>query len=244
MKNDLMSKMPRLMISVLVLVFAMISCSKETYTPMDIEHQKDMRSVTTNGKRVTTGAVALIMTVSDASGNKITSDGNVTYENGTDNVRVEFDQYGNFMFGQASSNRRVPPMTRFLNINFDSPETGYSSYGSHKSNFISTITTSTSPNPTLLQNLATGETKCIGLSAGISTIEGGVLNFHRNAEDNATSPTAYVYVTKINATQWVMTPVPPASGGCSPISNVGALRINGALSGYYNMPFSFTLTKK
>ena len=149
------------------------------------------------------------------------------------------------MFGAASSNPRVPPMTRYLNINFDNPLSGYPARGIEKSNFISTVTTTTSPNSTLLQNLTIGQTKCIGFSAGISTIESGVLNFHRNnTEDTPTSPTAYIYVTRTSSTEWLMTPVPPSAGGCSTISNVGALRINTVLYGYYNMPFSFTLTKK
>jgi len=166
------------------------------------------------------------------------------FVNGTGNVKVVFDQSGNFMFGQASSNPRVPPMTRYLNLNFNSPLLSYPDGGFQQSKFISTVTTITSPSPTALQNLAVGQTKCIGFSAGISTIENGVLNFHRNStEDTPTSPTAYIYVTRISSTQWVMKPVPPLSGGCSAVSNVGALRINTNLFGYYNMPFSFTLTK-
>jgi hypothetical protein len=100
-----------------------------------------------------------------------------------------------------------------------------------------------------IQDLAVGQTKYIGFSAGISIIESGVLNFHRNStEDTPTTPTSYVYVTRISASpagpgQWLMTPAPPASGSCSSISNVGALRINTVLYGYYNMPFSFTPTK-
>jgi hypothetical protein len=79
---------------------------------------------------------------------------------------------------------------------------------------------------------------------GLYTIANGVVNFHRGTnEDYLNAPTAYVYVTRESENQWTVSPTPPASGGCSTVSNVAALRINTELAGYYYMPFSFTLTK-
>jgi hypothetical protein len=82
------------------------------------------------------------------------------------------------------------------------------------------------------------------MAMGLFTLAEGFVIFHRQpTEDNSTTPTAYVYVTRNSETQWTMTPVPPLSGGCSTISNVASLRTNTGLVGYYNMPFSLTLTK-
>jgi hypothetical protein len=149
------------------------------------------------------------------------------------------------MFSGASNNPNVP-MTRYLNYNFNDPLTPNPPVtGIHQGKFISTGATATSPAFTPLQNLGIGATQCIGFSGGLTNIVGSVVNFHRNTntEDTPNTPTAYVYVTRISLTQWIMTPVPPLSGGCSAISNVAALRVSGVLYGYYNMPFSFTLTK-
>lgn len=244
MKRFPFYKLSGLVMNVLLLTFMITSCVKKTSDLKEASLPEEFASATAKGKPGTTAEVSLSMTVNDALENKITSDGGGAYVNGTGNVKVVFDQYGNFMFGAASSNPRVPPMTRYLNINFDSPLPGYQAKSGDQSRFISTITTVTSPNSTHLQDLIVGQTKCIGFSAGISTIESGVLNFHRSStEDTPTSPTSYVYVTRISSTEWLMTPVPPLSGGCSAISSVGALRINTVLFGYYNMPFSFTLTQ-
>ena len=230
--------------SILLLVF--ISCKKETTNP--VPTNEEIATASSEKKTNTSTEVRLKLTVNDAAGNNITSDGG-DYIDGQQNSSIYFSTSGNLQFTTAASNNPNTPITRWLNINFSNPLSGYPSGGIEKSSFISTVTTVTSPNPTLIQNLAVGQTKCIGFSAGISTIANGVLNFHRNStEDTPTSPTSYVYVTRISASpagpdQWLMTPAPPLSGGCSAISNVGALRINTALYGYYNMPFSFTLTK-
>src|SRR4030095_12580775 len=246
MKRVLFYKQSRLIMNVLLLTFVITSCAKKNTDLKQNPTPEEFATAPGGNKQGTSTEVRLKLTVNDAAGNNITSDGGGDYVDGQKNSSIYFSTSGNLQFTTAASNNPHTPITRWLNINFSDPLSGYPARGTEKSNFISTVTTVTSPNPTLLQNLAVGQTKCIGFSAGISTIENGVLNFHRNStEDTPTSPTSYVYVTRISAgpDQWLMTPVPPVSGGCSTISNVGALRINTALYGYYNMPFSFTLTK-
>lgn len=244
MKRILFHKTSSSILNVLLIAILFTACKKQTSEKSVAGANEELATSSAGKKPGTTAEVSLSMTVNDAPGNKITSDGGGAYVNGTGNVKVVFDQYGNFMFGQASSSPRVPPMIRYLNLNFDTPQPSFPAGGIERSSFISTITTVTSPDPTLLQSLVVGQTKCIGFSAGISTIESGVLNFHRNnTEDTPTSPTAYVYVTRTSSAEWIVTPEPPLSGGCSTISNIGALRVNTVLYGYYNMPFSFTLTK-
>lgn len=245
MKKNFFKNASGLIISALFLTLAFTSCTKQTSTVFQAPVPETLTTAK-GSKPGTTAEVSLIMTINDAAGNKITSDNGTAYENGVGNVKVVFDQYGNFMFGAASSNPRTPPMTRYLNYNFSNPLASYPVGGIERGNFISTGQTATSPDNTLLQNLAVNATKCIGLSAGLMNIEGGVVNFHRNTstEDIPGTPTSFVYVTRISSSQWIMTPVPPTTGGCSTISNVAALRINSALYGYYDLPFFITLTKK
>lgn len=246
MKRKLFNYPSAFIPTAVMLLFALSSCTKKTSEISKPALPDKFESASSNSRTGTTTEVRLKLTVNNAAGNNITSDGLGDYVDGTQNTSIYFSTSGNLQFTTAASNNPKTPSIRWLNINFISPLSGYPAGGVEQSRFISTITTVTSPNPTLLQNLPLGQTKCIGFSAGISTIANGVLNFHRNStEDTPTTPTSYVYVTKISVSpdQWLMTPVLPAVGGCSSISSVGALRINTVLYGNYNMPFSFTLTK-
>lgn len=245
MKRIYFYKPPTLFLILILLVF--VSCRKETNDIGFAPEPTDNILGKGGPKPATYPEVSLKLTVSDAAGNKITSDGGGDYFNGSQNLRVVFDAYGNFMFSGASDNPNVP-LTRFLKYDFSDPSPltpSPSITGIYHGNFISTGQTVTNPNNIPLQNLEINATKCIGLSAGLLNIDGAVVNFHRNqsTEDTPTTPTAFVYVTRINPAQWLVTPVPPLSGSCSDISNVAALRVNTASYGYYNMPFLFTLTK-
>lgn len=241
MKRKLFNYSSALVTTTVMLFFALSSCTKKTSEITKPALPEEYASVTAKGKPGATIEVSLSMTVNDASGNKITSDNGTPYTNGVGNVKVVFDQAGNFMFGQASSNPRVPPMTRYLKYKLDDPLPTYLVRADAQGNFISTITTATSPNTTALQNLTVGQTKCIGFSGAVP---GGVINFHRNSyEDTPTSQSSYVYVTRTGLDTWVMNAVPPISGACSALSSISAFRNQETLFGYYNMPFSFTLTR-
>jgi hypothetical protein len=96
---------------------------------------------------------------------------------------------------------------------------------------------------TPLQNLAVGASQCIALSGGIINFDPRTINFHSNTEDISNTPSAFAYITRTSATEWIISPVPPSGGGCSSNTGVGAfVTNNGALVWYYNLPFSFTLT--
>jgi len=240
----------------LSLAFVIASCTKKASDVVTISDSKEVASAKASKPGSTTTEVRLKLTVSDGSGNQITSDGKGTYVDGQQNSSIYFSTSGNLQFSTHASNNPNTLTTRWLNVNFNSPlpdypVSGFPARGIEKSNFISTQT-GTGPDPTALQNLARDATKCITFSAGFMTITGGVLNFHRSpTEDNSGTKSSYVYVTRTKVSsvdgidEWLMTPAPPSLPfvACSLISNVGALRINGTLSGYYNMPFSFTLTK-
>lgn len=246
MKRIPFYKLSGLVLNVLLLTFAFTSCTKKTTEIGPKASAEEFVTGSAGKKPNTHPPVSLKVTVNDASGNKVSSDGSGPYVNGAAKVSAVIDQYGNFIFSCGSSGHG-PNATpdRWLNYDFSDPLPGYSVKNSEKGAYIATIKSSVAPTSFIpLQNLEVGSTECITMAMGLFTLANGVVNFHRQpTEDNSTTPTAYVYVTRDTETQWTMTPVPPLSGGCSTISNVAALRVSTELNGYYNMPFSFTLTK-
>jgi hypothetical protein len=232
-----------LFLNALIITLAFIGCKKQTIE--NSNPQEEFASVKAESKPGTLAEVLVRLTMNDA-GNNVTSDGGGDYINGLQAVSARIDQYGNFIFscgktGHGPSATQV----RWLNYNFNDPLPTYSARASEKGAYIATIKSSVAPTTFIpLQSLSVGSTECITMAMGLFTLADGVVNFHRQpTEDNNTTPTAYVYVTRTNLTQWTMTPVPPLTGGCSSISNVASLRTNTNLVGYYNLPFSFTLTK-
>jgi hypothetical protein len=225
------------------ITIALVSCKKQSSETTSQSYQEAMTS-SKGGPNPTYTEVPLRMTVNDASENKITSDELGDFVNGTQNVRVIFDKNGNFVFNTRASNNPNVPMVRCLNYNFNDPISPNPLVtGMERGSFISGSKTITSPGYTPLQNLTIGATQCISLCAGLINFDLKVVNFHSNWEDVANTPSAFVYVTRISQTQWIMSPVPPQVGSCSSISNVAAFVTNGGeMVWYYNLPFFFTLT--
>ena len=237
MKKTLLTNATGLVTSALFLFFAFTACKKQS-SNMKISVATDE---ITSAKPGTVPGVSLKMTINDAAGNNITSDGGGDYVNGSQSVSAAFDQYGNFIFscGKGGHGNNTY-LIRWMNFNFSQPIQVFINppiNGNDKGLAITTISVSAFTFIPL-QNLAVGQSECVGLTTGGDSA--WVANFHRGAEDVPGSPSAYAVFTRISSTQWTVTPV----GSCSPNSNVCALR-NGpsVLYGYYNMPFSFTLTK-
>jgi hypothetical protein len=245
MKRNVLSLATGYVLNVLLLGFVITSCTKKTSDLKETRHPEEFASVKAESKPGTFPEVLVKLTMNDA-GNNVTSDGGGDYIHGSQAVSARIDQYGNFIFSCGKTGRG-PSATqvRWLNYNFSEPLPTYSARASEKGAYIATIRSSVAPTAFIpLQSLSVGSTECITMAMGLFTLADGVVNFHRQpTEDNNTTPTAYVYVTRTSLTQWTMTPVPPLTGGCSSISNVASLRTNTNLVGYYNMPFSFTLTK-
>lgn len=239
MKKNLFTNASRLLMSASLLALAFSSCKKET---AEVILSPDSEKVfSTEAKPNTLPTVSLKVSVSDA-GNNLTSDGGGDYVTGSQNVSAKFDQYGNFIFSCGLSGRGPnATMVRWLNINFSSPVQVFINPPITGNDRVTAITTlpAAAYAFTPLQNMPEGTSQCVGLTGG-SGAE-WVMNFHRGAEDVSSSPSAYAVFTRINSTQWTVTP----AGSCSPNSNVCALRNGpGVLYGYYNMPFYFTLTIK
>ena len=237
-------RQPYLFLHILIICFAFAACQKQT-TDTISSVSEETATAKAGSKPGTFPEVLVKLTVNDA-GARVTSDGGGDYVNGQQAVSARIDQYGNLIFSCGTSGRGPNAVqVRWLSYDFGDPQPGYSARSSERGAYIATIKSSVAPTTfTPLQNLEVGATECVTMAMGLFTLANGVVNFHRQpTEDNGTTPTAYVYVTRNSETQWTMTPVPPLSGGCSTISNVAALRVNTNLVGYYNMPFSFTLTK-
>ena len=241
MKRIPFYKLPRLVMNVVLLAFITTSCTKKTTEVSQNASTEEFATASAGNKPGTITPVSLKVTVNDASGNNLTSDGSGDYVTGSQNVSATFDQSGNFIFNCGlGGHGNNTYMIRWLNINFSQPIQVYINppiTGNDRVNAITTISVAAFTFIPL-QNLAVGQSECVGLTGG-SGAE-WVMNFHRTAEDVAGSPSAYAVFTRINSTQWTVTP----AGSCSPNSNVCAFRNGpGVLYGYYNMPFSFTLTK-
>lgn len=241
MKKDLLITAFCYSLGFLLMVSSITSCTKERLeTARTLEPERAAAS-TERGKVPSGPAEVFLKVTVNNSGNNITSDGAGDYVNGSQSVSARFDTYGNFIFscglgGQGKNTYLI----RWMNINFSSPVVIYSNPPITGNDKVTAITTVSAVGQTFtpLQNMSVGQSQCVGLTGGSNS--GWVMNFHRGAEDVSTSQSAYAVFTRTSLTQWTVTP----AGSCSTNSNICALR-NGPdiLFGYYNIPFSFTLTK-
>lgn len=230
-----------LVLAVFFMIFS-TSCKKTNIKPGDDANPVDLSSAKGNsGKPTGPVEVFLKVTVDNTAGYNITSDGGGDYVTGSQSVSAKFDASGNFIFSCGlGGHGNNTYMIRWMNINFSQPIQVFINPPITGSDKVTAITTGFVAAYTFipLQSLAVGQSECVGLTGGSNA--NWVMNFHRTAEDVNGSPSAYAVFTRISATQWKVT----TAGSCSPNSNVASLRYGpGTLYGYYNMPFSFTLTK-
>jgi len=240
-KKNPFTNVPGIIMSAMLLILALTSCTKKINEIAAVTNPEKL-AVAKASKPNTLQEVSLNVTVRGDVGDKITSDGGGSYTTGSQSVSAVFDQYGNFIFGCGlGGHGNNTYLIRWLNINFDSPVQVFINPPITGNDKVTSITTIAVAAFTFipLQNLAVGQSECVGLTGGSAA--GWVMNFHRATEDVSSSPSSYAVFTRINSTQWTVMPV----GSCSPNSNVCALRNGpGTLYGYYNMPFAFTLTKQ
>ncbi|SDB66265.1 hypothetical protein SAMN03097699_3217 [Flavobacteriaceae bacterium MAR_2010_188] len=239
-------------LNVLLLTTIVLSCSKEDVSNVtESDSEKIATANLRGGKPNALAVISLKVTVNDAEGNNITSDGKGDYFNGIDYVQAILDQSGTFAFNTFAPPSKVKnaKVTRWVNYNFNNPVDGntYRPDPSTSENYhFSTGGSVFGTSPFIpLQNLGVNgnpATECIYIGNGISnSTTAWRVSFHKGLEDVSDSPTAFAVVTRtsINPDIWTITPV----GACSLYSNVAALRNNATaeLYGYYNLPFSFTL---
>jgi hypothetical protein len=242
MKQIPLFRLSGLVANILVLAFLITSCTKKT---SEINQNVSSEEVASKASAKPPGLqeVQLRITVRNATGDKITSDVAADYVNGTQNVQAIFSSSGYFQFN--TQNITGKPVQRWLKYDFSSPSQVLITPPS-TANLIGTFLSSgiSSLQGTYIapQNLALGQSECIVVTGTVTNSTNSYqVNFHRGVEDVSTSPTSYMVLTRTGTGTWTMEPV----GSCSPNSNIGALRdaSAGITYGYYNLPFSFALTK-
>ncbi len=242
------------LINILLLSQIFTSCKKETLS-LGSPIVEEFATAKGGGNPNTPPTTYLRVTISDDAGNKITSDGGGDYLDGVGNIRAQFDNAGNFQFNTRLQSRpnQTTPLTRYIKFNFDSPLEGYPVNNPPISgdpnldigDRLVTIGSSLIP-ATPIQTMTVGSSQCITLHGGTAystktePAPAWGVNFHRNYDDVAGSPTSFAVITRNSETQWTMVP-----GNCAISSNsdVAALRNGETLYGYYHLPFSITLTK-
>jgi len=231
-----------LLASTLALTLACTSCQKVGVRPAaDGGKGQALTEKAAANKPGTVTPVNLRVTISDDAGNKIKSDGNGDYVNGLDGVSAYLDQYGNLQFDSNSGmSRRSGPALRKLNFYFDSPITGYSATipATNPNGNYRMVTQIYSQTPIQSLSISGSETG-IGLGGGFASQVSSSTDWNFNLrygieQNNATLN--FVAVTHPDADHWIMT------GDVA--TPVGALKTNGALTGYYYLPFSFTFTRQ
>lgn len=247
MKQYHFSTVLKLSLSTLTFIFVITSCEKKAIDVVAFSNSKEVADAKAL-KPSSLPTISLRVTVNDAAGNNITSDGRGDYINGIDKVQAIIDQSGTFAFNTNTSSRLAA--IRWVTYNFNNPVDPANTYRPSPSNSKNYhISTGSSPYGTSpfipLQNLGVNgnpATECIYMGNGLyNSTTAWRVSFHKGLEDTQTSPTAFAIVTRVSLTQWTITPM----GTCSPNSNVASLRndANNTLYGYYYIPFSFTLTK-
>ena len=236
-KKDLRVNL-RLLTQMFLLVFILASCKKQSSSIITTD---DAGNAEQKGKPAPGPVLTYLNVTVDDGGYKFSSDGGGNYVTGSQAVSAKFDEQGNFILSLGKEGHGPSETnTRWINVNFDSPIVVYIPPPIAGNNHLQGISTGSVAGITFipLQNLSVGQSECVGLTGGT---DGWVTNWHRGVEDVAGNQTAYAVFTRTSATSWTVTP----AGGCSPNSNVCALRNGpGTLYGYYNMSFFFTLTKQ
>ncbi len=203
--------------------------------------------------------VSLSVTISntDALGNAygIQNDGQGAYVDGTQYVVAQLDQYGTFAFNTFVTNTHGATAIRWYTYDFSHPVDPTNTFRPAEDKQLNFHVSSGAsqevgaPPWVPIQNLGvngnpTSQCGYMGNSFSANADTAYRVSFHKELEDNPSSPTAFMVVTRTSVSPAVWTV--QAVGSCSPNSNVAALRNNNTnqLMGYYVIPFFMTLTAK
>ena len=187
MKRILFYKLSGLVMHVFIAAFAFTACKKQTTELAAPVANEEIASAKAGGNPNALPTISLRVTINDAEGNKITSDGKGDYINGTDYVQAILDQSGTFAFNTFAPPTKIKNavVKRWVVYNFNNPADPANAYqpspdNSHNYHF-STGGTSYGANPFIpLQNLGVNgnpATECIYMGNGISnnTTTGGLV---------------------------------------------------------------------
>ncbi len=160
-----------------------------------------------------TAAVYLNVTIDDGVSTElegIRSDGGAAYSHGVYSVSAQFTKYGFFDFNSG---------TRNLSAFYSNPVDGNTQLAPDTKSGVLIKTHSGSQEPTYLQNMTVGESRCVQMSV---TFNFGTYTrtIGYNAGHGTISNTGRVRVTRPNADTWII-----ESGGiCSEYDNIARVR--------------------
>jgi hypothetical protein len=247
-----LNKLSYLITAAFLVLLSFTACKRQAAELATPGANEEITTAKAGGNPNALPIVSLRVTVNDAEGYNITSDSKGDYINGIDYVQAILDQSGTFAFNTFSPPQKIRNAIakRSVIYNFNNPVDPANAYRPSPDNsqnyHFSTGGSTYGTNPFIpLQNLGINgnpTTECIYMGNGIyNSTTAWRVSFHKALEDTETSPTAFAVVTRVSPTQWTITPM----GSCSSNSNVASLRNNAdnTLYGYYNIPFSLTLTK-
>jgi hypothetical protein len=242
MKKVMFNNVSRLTITVLLITGAITSCKK---TNDILTSNSNDAASSAQYRRTGLSTVPLKVTVAatDNVGNayKITGDGNIDnngdYVNSLQNVSASFDQYGNLQFdtNPGINNKTKPVAQRWMNFTFDSPVTGSSAVNpaNHTTNPKGDYRMVTNINgQTPAQSMSIPSSETIELGGGFT--DGSSTDWNFSFHYNNVGATSYATLTRIDSKTWTIT------GATNP--PIARLISNGIVIGFYNLPFSLTLT--
>jgi hypothetical protein len=182
-------------------------------------------------------ADTLVVTLNDAAGYRITSDGGGSYTNGVNGVSATL----------GSDLVMTTGPSRTMQFDFSVQMTG-TPFTPNQAGRQSVGVTTQSPAP--LNSMAVGTFVCSPLAFNWTGTyeETGVL-FHSHAANTATDPSIYASVTRTSSSDWTIVSNDPACGANSDWALVRSgdatqRKITMVAIGYYSMPFSLQLHRK
>jgi len=221
-----------LYVTSLLTALALAGCQKDIQQSKEQSTSLELRS---SAKPPAQGnsTVNLSVTVDDASGNNILSDGNGAYVNGTDRVDAQIlSSDGNFYMN--TNNNTVKPWIRTMQ--FLPGNSGFDLSGERNYSLRTNATT-------WLQNMDVNTSQNVGFRVwGVG--QGGIVDwrllFRNGLENNPSSLTDYAKVTRLPNDVWTIEPA--SYTGVTP-ANAGLIDGNNMILGYYQTPFKLTLTR-
>ena len=224
---------PNLSFATVLAMLIVAGCQK------DIQQSKEQNTSATTSTNQSSAAgnqtVYLSVTIDDALGNQIRSDGNGPYINGTDRVEATIlSSDGNFYMNTNNNTARTAIRTmQFL------PGNSGLGLGGKRNYSLRTAAT------VLLQNMVVGTTQYVGFRAwGVQ--QAGVVDwrllFRNGLENTSTSLTDYAKVARTTSDEWT---IEPASypGVTSAYARLIDGNDNSIGAGYYQVPFKLKLTR-
>lgn len=232
-------------ISVLLVLLILGACQKDIQQPADQKDSEIAGAAVKKGPPANS-SVELIVTIDDASGNMILSDNGTAYTHGLSRVEAQIlSSDGNFYMNTNNNTVKVPLRTMQFLPGSDVDLSGNRNYS---------LRTSAPLDPNInggntvwIQNLGVGQSQLMSMRSWGVEQQGVVewkLLFRNGPENNSSSSTDYVRVTRTNSNPdtWTIEP----AGISSPANNARLVTGNDVASGseYYVTPFKLTLVRK